>query len=109
VGDLKKLMYMGMQNVRENEHLYEPLPSTNDEPIYREGSYTIEQYRKPEIPILEEVVHDERDNPLSLEENEKELIHRALKKFNHNRKKAAQELGISERTLYRKIKQYDLN
>lgn len=109
VGDLKKLMYMGMQNVREPEHLYDSLPVPNDEPIYREGSYTIEQYRKPDLHMLEEVVHDEKDNPLSLEENEKELIHRALKKFNHNRKKAAQELGISERTLYRKIKQYDLN
>lgn len=109
VGEMKKLLYMGMQGVREPDHLYEPLPQTEETPIYREGAYTIEQYRKPETPILEEVVHTERENTLSLEENEKELIRRALKKFNHNRKKAAQELKISERTLYRKIKQYDLN
>lgn len=45
---------------------------------------------------------------LSLEEKEIELIRKSLKKHNGKRKKAAQELGISERTLYRKIKQYDL-
>lgn len=48
------------------------------------------------------------DENLSLEENEKELIKRALKKHLGKRKEAAEDLGISERTLYRKIKQYDL-
>ena len=45
---------------------------------------------------------------LSLEQKEIELIKKSLDKHNGKRKKAAQELGISERTLYRKIKQYDL-
>ncbi len=45
---------------------------------------------------------------LSLEEMEKDLIQKALKKHNGRRKDAALELGISERTLYRKIKFYDL-
>ncbi len=45
---------------------------------------------------------------LSLAENERELIRKALEKHNGRRKEAAQELGISERTLYRKIKEYDL-
>lgn len=45
---------------------------------------------------------------LSLEENEKELIKKALRKHNGRRKEAALDLGISERTLYRKIKQYEL-
>lgn len=45
---------------------------------------------------------------LSLEENEKELIRKALRKHNGKRKEAAEDLGISERTLYRKIKEYDL-
>ncbi len=45
---------------------------------------------------------------LSLEHKEIELISKSLKKHHGKRKKAAQELGISERTLYRKIKQYDL-
>jgi transcriptional regulator with PAS, ATPase and Fis domain len=46
---------------------------------------------------------------LSLEQKEQDLIAKALRKHNHNRKKAAQELGISERTLYRKIKSYGLD
>lgn len=45
---------------------------------------------------------------LSIEEKEIELIRKSLKKHNGKRKRAAKELGISERTLYRKIKQYDL-
>ena len=45
---------------------------------------------------------------LSLEQQEIEMIKKALNKYNGKRKKAANELGISERTLYRKIKQYDL-
>jgi DNA-binding NtrC family response regulator len=46
---------------------------------------------------------------LSMEEMEKELIARALKKYHGRRKEAADEIGISERTLYRKIKQYELD
>lgn len=45
---------------------------------------------------------------LSIEDKEQELIGKALKKHHNNRKEAAKSLGISERTLYRKIKQYDL-
>ena len=45
---------------------------------------------------------------LSLEAQEIEMIKRALVKNHGKRKKAADELGISERTLYRKIKQYEL-
>ena len=48
------------------------------------------------------------DDTLRLEDNEKLLIQRALKKFSGRRNEAAQELGISERTLYRKIRQYNL-
>ena len=48
------------------------------------------------------------DDDYSLVNTEKELIKKALDKNNFNRKKAAAELGISERTLYRKIKEYDL-
>lgn len=48
------------------------------------------------------------EESLSIEEKEKELIQKALEKYNGRRKNAAKELGISERTLYRKIKEYDL-
>ncbi len=48
------------------------------------------------------------DEILSLEEMERRLIEKALKKYNGHRKKVAEMLGISERTLYRKIKAYNL-
>jgi transcriptional regulator with PAS, ATPase and Fis domain len=46
---------------------------------------------------------------LSLQDKEVELIRKALDKYGGKRKMAARELGISERTLYRKIKQYDID
>ena len=58
---------------------------------------------------IEDITHiTESDESLSLERKEKELIIRALRKNNNKRKYAAEDLGISERTLYRKIKQYEL-
>ena len=51
---------------------------------------------------------EEVEESLSLQDTEKELIGKALKKHANKRKFAAKELGISERTLYRKIKEYDL-
>ncbi len=51
---------------------------------------------------------EDADSPLAMDEIEKEAIRKALKKYNGRRKEAAEELKISERTLYRKIKQYDL-
>ncbi len=53
--------------------------------------------------------HEEVEESLSLEDREKELIQKALQKHKGKRKYAASELGISERTLYRKIKEYNLN
>lgn len=55
-----------------------------------------------------DVEHEEVEESLSLEDTERELIQKALRKHNNRRKNAAKELGISERTLYRKIKEYDL-
>lgn len=57
------------------------------------------------IEDTEELVEES----LSLTDREKELIKKALEKNNGKRKLAAAELGISERTLYRKIKEYDLD
>lgn len=71
-------------------------------------------------PVHKTVVLDKNENiafdpktivveePLSIEQMEKDLIGKALIKYKGRRKEASQELGISERTLYRKIKQYDL-
>ncbi|MFM7007268.1 MAG: sigma-54 interaction domain-containing protein [Flavobacteriales bacterium] len=52
--------------------------------------------------------HIELEESLSLEDRERELIQKALEKHRGKRKYAAQELGISERTLYRKIKEFQL-
>ena len=50
----------------------------------------------------------EEEEPLSLQDKELELIKKSLERHSGKRKAAAEELGISERTLYRKIKQYNL-
>ncbi len=60
-------------------------------------------------PVTEDFeTHEEVEESLSLEDREKELIQKALEKHRGKRKYAAAELGISERTLYRKIKEYNL-
>lgn len=56
----------------------------------------------------EDVDHAEVEESLSLEDKEKELVRKALDKHRGKRKKAAEELGISERTLYRKIKEWEI-
>ncbi len=75
-----------------------PAPSTTPE------NYN---YSKPTEDDFE--AHEEVEESLSLEDREKELIQKALAKHKGKRKHAASELGISERTLYRKIKEYNLN
>lgn len=62
----------------------------------------------PARSMDEDIDHTEVEESLSLEEKEKEMIRKALIKHRNKRKNAAQELGISERTLYRKIKEYDI-
>jgi len=67
---------------------------------------------QPVSPVHQEHIQDAEEyieESFSLEEKEKEMIVKALEKFNGKRKSAAQELGISERTLYRKIKEYNIS
>ncbi|PQJ11379.1 sigma-54-dependent Fis family transcriptional regulator [Flavipsychrobacter stenotrophus] len=62
-------------------------------------------------PILLEpsaALHEDVEETLSLADREKEFINKALKKHKNRRRDAAAELGISERTLYRKIKEYGI-
>ncbi len=70
-----------------------------------EESKTIKRPEISHIQDTEEIVEES----LSLEEKEKELITKALDKHQGKRKHAAEELGISERTLYRKIKEYKID
>ncbi len=53
-------------------------------------------------------LHEEVEESLSIMDKEKELIIKALKKHRGKRRDASQDLGISERTLYRKLKEYDI-
>lgn len=79
---------------RSNNH---PVPFEEKRVDQADSSYNISYQESVEI-----------EESLSLEEREKELIKKALQKHNGKRKNAAKELGISERTLYRKIKEFEI-
>lgn len=69
----------------------------------------LDRYKDERINDIEDIVHvTDDEESLSLEEKEKEMILKSLRKNSNKRKYAAQALGISERTLYRKIKQYGI-
>jgi transcriptional regulator with PAS, ATPase and Fis domain len=61
------------------------------------------------VPTVAPQIIEEVEDTLSLQDKEKELIIKALRKHKGKRKTAAKELGISERTLYRKINEYQIN
>jgi len=65
---------------------------------------------KAPCPVDDDIQDTEEyvEESLSLDEVEKEMIRKALEKHHGKRKSAAQDLNISERTLYRKIKEYGL-
>lgn len=78
-------------------------------PLLLESRVAHEEYNEDDSYQVEDIVHETEDSDdLSLEKKEKEMIIMALRKNNNKRKYAAQDLGISERTLYRKIKQYEI-
>jgi DNA-binding NtrC family response regulator len=80
------------------DRYYQPSDAGKTTPIIIESGKSTGVYSQTE----------EEDSPVSMDEIEKEAIRRTLKKYNGRRKEAAEELKISERTLYRKIKQYNL-
>lgn len=80
-------------------------PAVVEKPIVQEVPYG-HHHAEEEDEAFE--VHEVVEESLSLEDQEKDLIRKALEKHRGKRKYAAQELGISERTLYRKIKEYNL-
>lgn len=105
------------QHLRERQVSQEESEEYSDITSYPEENkdfYSQEADLKPMIIRQQDKDQDEYgsveiiDENLSLEYHEKNLIQKALKKHNGRRKDAAEDLGISERTLYRKIKQYNL-
>lgn len=89
-----------------------PVPIGNSTPaIASQQIYINPQQQKPmaEDAIAEEYIELEKElENLNLSNIERQMLEKALERNGGNRKKAAQELGISDRTLYRRIKQYGL-
>jgi len=113
ITDLKKLVLEIMQkgvdttDIKENNanlinKLYRNIES--DQADIQPDTIKIKQTDDPNIQDTEEIIEES----LSLEDKEIELIKKALEKHKGKRKYAALELGISERTLYRKIKEYNI-
>ena len=117
--ELKKFVLDALQSdesrhkiIKEHQDLFEDIQQESaspavSAPVLLNLEHREENYDEPAEEI-EDISHEMEDESLSLEKKEKELIIRALRKNNNKRKYAAQDLGISERTLYRKIKQYAL-
>lgn len=97
--------------VKENAGLFEDLhgdpPSPHDHRVLNLPTPPA-RANGEEVEDIHDIAHETEEDSLSIEKKEKELIIRALRKNNNKRKYAARDLGISERTLYRKIKQYEL-
>ena len=119
MNDLKKLVFDMMKNNPQSARQAEEENSSILHKLYKdEDIYEINGSEEPpaastattftadpdQIEDTEEFVEEN----LSLADMEREMIIKALEKYRGRRKDAATELGISERTLYRKIKEYNI-
>lgn len=93
------------QEKEEETHFEEPVRQTASEVLEIPSQSAIQRQEDDKYHFAEEI---EEEETLSLHDKELELIKKSLERHRGKRKAAAEELGISERTLYRKIKQYDL-
>ncbi len=126
LNDLKKLTLELLKNndtdkvQEENQNLIRKIYGKDDQELPTKENRSVEVLQLPE-PHVEQPAQQsfqedkyhfaeeiEEEETLSLQEKEIELIKKSLERNRGKRKAAANELGISERTLYRKIKQYDL-
>lgn len=119
VNDLKKIVLENIANpaaasqiIQENASLFEGIQpmseSASKEPIVYNLNPEVRDLRQDDSSEVQDITHEAEDDSLSIEKKERELILKALRKNNNKRKYAARDLGISERTLYRKIKEYEL-
>lgn len=125
MNELKQVVYSMMQNPAEAAKMVqsEKVQSLIKIPHEEDTMQMVQPYMQPQQvyskqqPIIIsqpmtqslEVREEPENEVLSLEKRELEFIKKALEKYKNKRRSAARELGISERTLYRKIKQYDLD
>jgi len=125
LNDLKKLTMELMKKgntkdvEKEQQGLIQKIYGSNDETDFEEAIDEPEVLSIPEHNTQKQETFNNQDKyhfaeeieeeeTLSLHDKELELIKKSLERHHGKRKLAAEELGISERTLYRKIKQYDL-
>lgn len=117
VSDLRR----ELNNVRKQLETYRELKETaHYRHLATEGAQTLpattQDAFRPDDKEVEDAVAEEiqetrpqkEEESLNLNDNQRQMVVRALERNNGNRKKAAQELGISDRTLYRRIKEYGL-
>lgn len=117
VSDLRR----DLNNVRKQLETYRELEETAQyRHLATEGAQTLpattQDAFRPDDKEVEDAVAEEiqetrpqrEEESLNLNDNQRQMVVRALERNNGNRKKAAQELGISDRTLYRRIKEYGL-
>jgi transcriptional regulator with PAS, ATPase and Fis domain len=126
LNDLKKLTMELMKHgsvsdvQKDNEHLIQKIYGEEKDDDFETSVEDLEILSIPEhsegsehtVADLDDKYHFaeeiEEEETLSLHDKELELIKKSLERHSGKRKLAAAELGISERTLYRKIKQFDL-
>ena len=111
VNELKKLINKILRDDKFQIDVTEEQRKLLDNNVSEKKDRDIKIESKKEVKKndqFEEVTEIYNNESLSLEKNEINFIIRALKKNHNKRKYAAKDLGISERTLYRKIKQYNL-
>ena len=117
VSDLRR----DLNNVRKQLETYRELEETaHYRHLASDGAQTLpattQDAFRPDDKEVEDAVAEEiqetrpqkEEESLNLNDNQRQMVVRALERNNGNRKKAAQELGISDRTLYRRIKEYGL-
>jgi transcriptional regulator with PAS, ATPase and Fis domain len=116
LAELKKLVVNIIQHdgqlpesfTGENEGYLQQIYSEINHPMVNEASIIQTMPKTNNQPGMQQPINLPVEESLSLEEREIELINKALDKSKGKRKNAAKELGISERTLYRKINEYNI-
>lgn len=104
--------FMPQQDIAQQDTPHHPLPATQHHPV--DGGTTVysPMIAPSDVSMPEDVEFQDMevvdDEPLALDERERRAIVLALERYKGNRRMAAQELHISERTLYRKIKEYHI-
>jgi Response regulator containing CheY-like receiver, AAA-type ATPase, and DNA-binding domains len=104
---LYQVLFDMKKDVTELKKLVHDIMTGSISPIASDATLQHPNLRQVHTDIIQDVVDVEET--ISLEDAEKEMIRRTLDRHNGKRKNAAIDLGISERTLYRKIKDYNLD